>query len=66
MNLKAWGAILPLGFVFLSTGTKTVGGVLQSPSENREAGKARFNVATPTYATVTCTRHVQHTYYRII
>ena len=31
-----------------------------------EAGKARFNVATPTYATVTCTRHVQHTYYRII
>ena len=30
------------------------------------AGKARFNVATPTNATVTCTRHVQHTYYRII
>ena len=27
-----------------------------------EVGKARFNVATPTYATVTC-RHVQHTYY---
>ena len=28
----------------------------------RGAGKARFNVATPTYATV----HVQHTYYCVI
>ena len=34
--------------------------------EPEEAGKAIFNVATLTYATVTCTRHVQHTYYRII
>ena len=31
-----------------------------------EVGKARFNVATPTYASVTSTRHVQHMYYRII
>ena len=27
---------------------------------------ARFNMATLTYATVTCTRHVQHTFYSII
>ena len=26
--------------------------------ESRGAGKARFNVATPTYATVTCTAYV--------
>ena len=35
------------------------------PSVSEEVGKARFNVATPTYATITCTRHVQHTYYPI-
>ena len=31
---------------------------------SRGAGKARFNVATPTNATVTCTAYVR--YYRII
>ena len=30
------------------------------------AGKARFNVATPTYEARTRPLHVQHTYYRII
>ena len=30
------------------------------------AGKARFNVATPTYGARTRPLHVQHTYYRII
>ena len=35
------------------------GYILQTP---RGAGKARFNVATPTTATV----NVQHTYYHII
>ena len=29
------------------------------------AGKARFNVATPTYEARTRPLHVQHTYYRI-
>ena len=33
---------------------------------NRGAGKARFNVATPTYEARTRPSHVQHTYYRII
>ena len=32
----------------------------------RGAGKARFNVATPTYEARTRPLHVQHTYYRII
>ena len=44
--------------------------IMRSPNvmrlEAEEVGKARFNVATPTYATVTCTRHIQHTFYRII
>ena len=32
----------------------------------RGAGKARFNVATPTYEARTRPLHVQHTYYCII
>ena len=43
-----------------------VGAFLKMWTQIGGGGKARFNVATPTYATVTCTRHVQHTYYRII
>ena len=39
--------------------------VLHRLNSAEEAGKARFNVATPTCASVTCTRHVQHTYHRI-
>ena len=35
-------------------------------SLGRGAGKARFNVATPTYEARTRPLHVQHTYYRII
>ena len=31
MNLKAPGAILPLGWAFLSTRANTVGGLLQPP-----------------------------------
>ena len=33
---------------------------------DRGGGKARFNVATPTYEARTRPLHVQHTYYRII
>ena len=36
----------------------TVESVLLYGAESRGAGKARFNVATPTYATVTCTAYV--------
>ena len=32
----------------------------------RGAGKARFNVATPTYKARTRPLYIQHTYYRII
>ena len=35
-------------------------------SSSGGAGKARFNVATPTYEARTRPLHVQHTYYRII
>ena len=42
----------------------SIEGFLNFAYDIRGAGKARFNVATPTNATVTCT--VQHTYYRII
>ena len=31
-----------------------------------EVGRTKFNVATPTYAYVTFTRHVQHRYYHMI
>ena len=34
--------------------------------KNRGGGKARFNVATPTYEARTRPLHVQHTYYRLI
>ena len=36
------------------------------PNSPGGAGKARFNVATPTYEARTRPLHVQHTYYRII
>ena len=40
--------------------------VLAEIDKDRGAGKARFNVATPTYEARTRPLHVQHTYYRII
>ena len=44
---------------------KKLGKMTFSP-QNRGVGKARFNVATPTYEARTRPLHVQHTYYRII
>ena len=47
-------------FFFLGGGTTT------ASLKSGGAGKARFNVATPTYEARTRPLHVQHTYYRII
>ena len=52
--------------VSLPSGTIMTDGVKFNPNISEEVGRAEFNVATPTYVTVTCTRHVQHTYYHII
>ena len=42
------------------------GGAVHWTVFHRGAGKARFNLATPTYEARTRPLHVQHTYYRII
>ena len=49
-------------------GVATLNLALPAPPANTSggAGKARFNVATPTYEARTRPLHVQHTYYRII
>ena len=41
-------------------------GALMTKRPSGGAGKARFNVATPTYEARTRPLHVQHTHYRII
>ena len=54
-------------FVCASMGNGPVEGAITCTVKHRGgAGKARFNVATPTYEARTRPLHVQHTYYRII